>query len=163
MKKGNTSTLEEHLSVCIMSIILIVLTIQIVLRFLPFVPPNSWSEELSRYLFVWFVYLTACVAIYKNAHIKIDAALNLYPQKIRIYCVLLGNIVFAAYTLGIAYYGLIYTVDLWKSGQISMGLHIKMAYVYAAIPVCHFLMFCRLVQLSLKMLRYPELYVDQEP
>ena len=153
--------IEENVGAVVMASILIVLTLQVILRFLPWLPPNSWSEELSRYLFVWFVYLTACVAIYHNAHIKIDAALNLFPKKARIYVMVLSNLIFLLYALGITYYGFHYTVDIWRSGQISMGLHIKMAYVYASIPVCHFIMALRLIQLSVKMLRHPDQYLNQ--
>ena len=110
--------IEENVGAVVMAIILIVLTLQVILRFLPWLPPNSWSEELSRYLFVWFVYLTACVAIYHNAHIKIDAALNLFPKKARIYVMVLSNLIFLLYALGITYYGFHYTVDIWRSGQI---------------------------------------------
>lgn len=154
--------IEENIGAAIMAVILVVLTLQVILRFLPWLPPNSWSEELARYLFIWFVYLTACVAIYNNAHIKIDAALNLYPKKIRIYVLALGNLIFLLYALGIAWYGLDYTIDIWRTGQISMGLHIKMAYIYASIPVCHFIMALRLIQLTVKMLRHPDQYLNQE-
>lgn len=159
-KEKPRNPLEETLGVTIMAVILAVLTLQVIMRFLPFLPPNSWSEELARYLFVWFVYLTACVAIYHNAHIKIDAALNLYPKKLCIYVMILGNMIFLLYALGITYFGARYTMDIWRSGQISMGLHIKMAYVYASIPVCHFIMALRLIQLSVKMLRTPVEYAQ---
>ena len=44
---------------------------QVVLRFI-FNNPQAWAEEVSRYLFVWIVFIGAAVAIAHDAHIRID-------------------------------------------------------------------------------------------
>ena len=76
---------------------------------------NSWSEELARYLFIWLVYLSASYAIYKNAHIKIDAVKNLYPKKIRKYIPILGNVIFFIYAVGITVYSCGHCMDIYAS------------------------------------------------
>lgn len=150
---------EEYAGSAILAFILIVLSYQVILRFV-FHSTNSWSEELSRYMFVWFVYVTASYAIYKNAHIKIDAFSKIYPLIIRPYIKVLGNIIFLVYAAAVTYYSADYVMDIWKSNQISLGLGVKMAYMYAAIPVGHGIMTLRLIQLSYKMLKHPEQYAD---
>lgn len=123
---------------------LIILTIQVVGRY-AFGKSLSWSEECARYLFIWFVYITASYAIYERSHIKIDAAMNLYPTKIRPYVGILGDVVFLVYALIIAFYSTKYTYNMYITGRVSLALGIKLAFVYFAIPFCHWLMSVRLI------------------
>jgi C4-dicarboxylate transporter DctQ subunit len=44
---------------------------QVVLRFV-FNNPQAWAEEVSRYLFVWIVFIGAAVAVAHDVHIRID-------------------------------------------------------------------------------------------
>ena len=66
----------------------------------------SWSEELARYLFIWMVYLAIGYAAKQRKHIKIDAALWLFPQRIRPYICIVGDIVvllFSAFIIKTSY------------------------------------------------------------
>lgn len=144
--------IEEYISRFLLLFLLVLLTYQVVARFV-FSNPNSWSEELARYVFVWFVYLTACVAIYQNCHIKIDAFLDVYPQKLRVYVKILGNIIFLVYACAVAYYSYQYTMNAFYVGTLATGFRLKMAYVYAVIPISHIIMAIRLVQLTFTELK----------
>lgn len=157
-KEKIINRIEEWLSVAVLIVILVVLSYQVILRFV-FHNTNSWSEELARYMFVWLVYLSAAYAIYQNAHIKIDAAVNLFPKKIRPALPIVGEVIFLIYAVTITVYSADYCMDLLASHQISMGLHVTMGYMYAAIPVGHALMSLRLIQLivrEIKKLRQPK-------
>lgn len=159
IKEKKRNRLEEWLSVAVLMFILLLLTYQVVLRFI-FHNTNSWSEELARYMFVWLVYLSAAYAIYKNAHIKIDAAVKIYPKKVRKYVPILGNVIFLVYAVLVTIYSADYCMDILASQQVSMGLHVKMAYMYAAIPIGHALMSLRLLQLIVRMLKDPSAYAE---
>lgn len=149
--------IEEWLTVALLVVALIVLSYQVFLRFV-MNSGNSWSEELARYLFIWSVYTSASFAIISNAHIRIDAVLKLYPKAIRRFIPILADTIFLIYSLVITYYSADYCMDLVASGQVSMGLHVTMGYMYAAIPVGHLMMSVRLVQLIYRRVRHPEKY-----
>lgn len=149
--------IEEVVGVLLLAFILVILSYQIILRFI-FSNSNSWSEELARYLFVWFVYLTASFAIFKWAHIKIEALLNVWPRAIRRYVAYLGTIVFLVYSIVVCYFGAQYTMALYATNQISMGMRIPMWTMYAAIPVSHGLWAIRIIQHIYYTIRSPELY-----
>ena len=149
--------IEEWLTVALLVVALIVLSYQVFLRFV-MNGGNSWSEELARYLFIWSVYTSASFAIISNAHIRIDAVLKLYPKAIRRFIPILADTIFLIYSLIITYYSADYCMDLVASGQVSMGLHVTMGYMYAAIPVGHLMMSVRLVQLIYRRVRHPEKY-----
>lgn len=155
-KKFNfLNRIEEWLTVALLVVALIVLSYQVFLRFV-MNSGNSWSEELARYLFIWSVYTSASFAIISNAHIRIDAVVKLYPKVIRRFIPILADVIFLVYALAVTYFSTDYVMDLLASGQVSMGLHVTMGYMYAAIPVGHLLMSVRLVQLLYRRIKYPE-------
>lgn len=39
-----------------------------------------WSEEMSRYLFVWLVFLGATISFKENRHLGVDIITNLLPK-----------------------------------------------------------------------------------
>lgn len=45
--------------------------LQVVLRYF-FNNPQSWAEEVGRYLFVWITFLGAAIAYAHNSHIRVD-------------------------------------------------------------------------------------------
>ncbi len=147
--------IEEWLTVALLVVALIVLSYQVFLRFV-LNSGNSWSEELARYLFIWSVYTSASFAIISNAHIRIDAVVKIYPKAIRRFIPILADAIFLVYALLVTYFSTDYVMDLLASGQVSMGLHVTMGYMYAAIPVGHLMMSIRLVQLIYRRIKHPE-------
>ncbi len=137
--------IEEMLAVGILAYMLVVLTYQIIMRFV-FNASNNWSEESARYLFVWFVYLTASLAIIKNAHIRVDAVLRVYPTSLTRAIVVAGYLLFIAYCAAIVYYSSIFCENIYSSEQVSLGIGVPMYLVYLSLPVCHGLMIVRIVQ-----------------
>jgi TRAP-type C4-dicarboxylate transport system permease small subunit len=140
--KKIANKVEEYICAGLLVLMLIFLTIQVISRFV-FNRSNSWSEEAARYLFVWLVFVSASFAFQKNAHIKVDTLMNLFPRAARKYIKKAGLVVLIAFTALITYLGWQYTSEFYRIGQVSLGLQIKMAYVYLAIPVGFFLMTVR--------------------
>ena len=137
--------IEEMMAVTILAYMLVVLAYQIIMRFV-FNLSNNWSEESARYLFVWFVYLTASLAILKNAHIRIDAVLRMYPSKMVRGFIVFGHLLFIFYCCAIVYYSAIFCGNIYASEQVSLGIGVPMYIVYLALPVCHTLMIIRVLQ-----------------
>ncbi len=155
-KKFNfLNRIEEWLTVALLVVALLVLSYQVFLRFV-MNSGNSWSEELARYLFIWSVYTSASFAIISNAHIRIDAVVKIYPRVIRRFIPILADVIFLVYAILVTYFSTDYVMDLLASGQVSMGMHVTMGYMYAAIPVGHLLMSIRLIQLIIRRIKHPE-------
>lgn len=93
--------LEAVVCVSLMTIMTVMIFIQVIMRYI-FQHSLTWSEEFVRYCFIWLVYIGASYACKKGAHIKIDAALRIYPEKWRKYIVILGDLcvlILAAYIM----------------------------------------------------------------
>ena len=88
--------LNEHLEACfivpLMFLMSIIIFVQVVMRYV-FHSSLTWSEEMARYLFVWLVYFSVAYTAKKEAHIRIDAAINIYPKKARPYVEILSEII----------------------------------------------------------------------
>ncbi len=137
--------IEEFIGVVLLFVMLFAMTWQVVLRFC-FNTGNTWSEELSRYCYVWFTLITVSYALLNNAHIKIEAAMAVFPKKWHKYVVALGLLVIIFYCVVFVYYGMIFVIDNLRMDQVSLGLKVTMGYVYMILPLSHFLIGIRAIQ-----------------
>lgn len=66
-----------------LTLMLMLLTIPVLLqvlsRFVPFIPRYIWTEEVARFAFIWVIMLGAIVAVRENTHFKVDLLPNLGP------------------------------------------------------------------------------------
>ena len=90
--------LEETICIILMSVMTIIIFIQVIMRY---VMHNSlsWSEELARYCFIWLIYIGVAYGCKLMKHIKIDAALKLFPEKVRPYITIIGELLVLAFAL----------------------------------------------------------------
>ena len=151
--------IESSICVVILMFMLVILFYQVVARY-GFGVTNAWCDELSRYALVWFGYLSACYAIVHNAHIKIDLFIKLWPTSLRPAIKILSNVIFFLYAVVVAWYSSEWLMGLMKSGAITLGLKLPMAAFCLIVPLSHVLMAVRLVQLTLRQLRDPDLLKD---
>ena len=124
-------SLEEAFAVIAMALMAVIMGIQVIARYV-FNSSLSWPEEVSVYLLIWMGMLSLSYCIRKNASIKVEMIIDLFPEKIRRFFHLLEDIV------SILFYGLL-TIPAWqffqgvvKSGQVSPALHIPMTFIQIA-------------------------------
>jgi len=80
-KKNKKLVLAEKILVIIFSIIILTMFSQVIFRYL-INKSLYWSEEIVRYLFVWFVFIGGAAVIRDGNHIGIDFLLMKLPEKI---------------------------------------------------------------------------------
>ena len=123
--------LEEYFMIPLIFAMSIIIFVQVIMRYV-FQSSLVWSEELSRYLFVWLVYFSVSYTARREKHIRIDAAINIYPKNVRPYIEILSEVIVLAFACFIAVTGLtVYHKIAW-SGQMSPAMRIPMQFVYAA-------------------------------
>ncbi|MBQ7085503.1 MAG: TRAP transporter small permease [Anaerotignum sp.] len=131
MLKKIWDNLEEFIIVPLIFAMSIIIFIQVIMRYV-FQNSLTWSEELARYLFVWLVYFSVSFTARRQKHIRIDAAINLYPKKLRPYIDILSEIIVLAFSIFIAVTGVTVFQKIAWSGQMSPAIGIPMQIVYAA-------------------------------
>jgi TRAP-type C4-dicarboxylate transport system permease small subunit len=123
--------LEEFFIIPLMFLMSIIIFIQVIMRY-AFQNSLVWSEELSRYMFVWLIYFAVSYTARHEKHIRIDAAINMYPKKLRPYIEILSEIIVLAFSVFVAVTAItVYQKIAW-SGQLSPAMRIPMQFVYAA-------------------------------
>lgn len=85
--------------------------------------PLTWSEEATRYLFIWFVFLGISYGIKNDTHIRVNIIETLYPKVVPIFNKIqfIVTTLFALYLLP-ASYKVLQQVNMRH--QISAGLHL---------------------------------------
>jgi TRAP-type C4-dicarboxylate transport system permease small subunit len=97
---------------------------QVVARY-GFAAPLSWSEELSRFLFVWLSFLSAWLAWQRREHIAVDLLPEAFrPAATRLCEALVLGFAILAMVKGMRLMGL-------AAGQPSAALNLPMVWVYA--------------------------------
>ena len=114
-----------------------VVLLQVLMRYL-FAYPNPWSEEVSRFCFIWMSLLGASLAVEHRAHFGFDQVTRgLAPRAKKAVEMFAGTVVLVFALLLVATG--IALMDL-TMGERSSALNLPIALVYAAVPVSGALM-----------------------
>ena len=106
----------------------------------------SWSEELARYLFIFFVYAGISYGVKKKRHIKVEAFTMWLPAKAQAYIQIVSDLLFLAFAAFAIYFGAITAARVLALRQVSPALDIPMGYISATLPFGYALTAIRLLQ-----------------
>jgi C4-dicarboxylate transporter DctQ subunit len=136
---------EEWANTVLLTVLVVVVFLQVFGRFVPIFSVD-WAEELSRYLFVWILYLGASTGVKKYAHIRLNLIPRFAPPGLAIFFSFLSDLIWLAFNGVMIYAG----IQLFWSSIVypfhSAVMDVSMALVYIIIPLCFFLMSVRLAQ-----------------
>lgn len=106
--------------------------IQVIARYL-LKSSLAWSEELSRFLFIWMTFIAAYVGARQGKHIGVEALQNALPRVPSLVLKILANLLCTAFFFIVAYY----TYRAWPRlmRQVSPALGIPIAYVYLCMII----------------------------
>lgn len=148
-KKNILYILDEHMEdialVILMSTMSIFIFFQVIMRYV-FKNSLAWSEELARYIFIWLSYLAIPYATRLRKHVKIEAALYIFPKKLRPIIVIIGDLISFSFVIFLVWAGFIMVQRLAVSGQTSPAVGLPMVVIYAAPFVGFILTVIRMIQ-----------------
>ncbi|MDC3412060.1 TRAP transporter small permease [Aquibacillus sp. 3ASR75-11] len=121
----------KFLTTITFSMMAIVVLIQILGRYLPFT--FVWTEELTRYLFVYAIAFGAPVAMERRGYMRVDILVNLLPLKIQKYYDAFIYLVLGVFSTMLVLYS--YDFAMLGQGQTSATLKINMVYIFASMIV----------------------------
>jgi TRAP-type C4-dicarboxylate transport system permease small subunit len=64
--------LLTRLMVATVAILVVPVTLQIVARYTHLIPSYIWTEEMSRFLFIWMIMLGAMIGVREGTHFEVD-------------------------------------------------------------------------------------------
>ena len=121
--------------VATVAILIVPVTLQVISRYTALIPSWIWTEELSRFLFIWMIMLGAMIAVREGTHFVVDVLPQLRPRTNAIV-----NIVCALFVLVFALVFIVWGIQFVRFGwdQHSELAELPMVYIFIAWPVAGF-------------------------
>ena len=121
--------------VATVAILIVAVTLQVVSRYTALIPSWIWTEELSRFLFIWIIMLGSMIAVREGTHFVVDVLPPLPPRANA-----LLNIVSALFVLVFALVFIGWGIQFVRFGwdQHSELAELPMVYIFIAWPVAGF-------------------------
>lgn len=106
---------------------------QVVLRYV-FNSPQTWVEEVGRYLFIWITFLGAAVAFARDTHIRVDAIMELFSRQTARVGDLIRRLIELACVASLLYSGILVA---WKhrNAKFYTMPDVPQVIFYLAVPV----------------------------
>ncbi|PWA11827.1 TRAP transporter small permease [Pueribacillus theae] len=154
---------EEYIGVLSLILTSFIVFVQVVLRYV-FNYSLHWSEEVARYLIIWFIFIGSSIAVREKAHAAVDVLVVYLPSYLKKVFSLLANFVGILFCLILIVSGYETVLNVIKFGNVTPSLGLPMYIPYLALPVGGFLMMIRFLQLfisDIKSFRNPNGLSDE--
>jgi C4-dicarboxylate transporter DctQ subunit len=142
--------LTKWLMIFFLSVTTVMVAVEVVLRY-AFGSSLYVTEELTRYLMVWVVFLACSLAVRDNAHISIEIVASRFTGRARAAYNLVAQLFFLAFLTFLIVEGVI--ALSFQMEQIIPTLNVPIFWFYLAIPVGGALMVLNLLPRMLDNLR----------
>jgi tripartite ATP-independent transporter DctM subunit len=116
--------------------------LQVVARYV-FNSPVTWSEELSRFVFIWSVFLGAGVMVRHGGHVSVDSLIAIFPKWLQRGGWLLSIFVMTATCVTLIAFGWQVVTTI---GSLSPAMRMPLRLFYASVPVGALLVLINLVR-----------------
>ena len=106
----------------------------------------TWSEELTRYIFIWQIWLGVSIAQRDKQHIKVELLKSLVKNEKAIAVVdILATIVLIAFNVFLIFNGSELVSQMYSRGNVSGAMRLPMWIVYSVLPISACLISLRLI------------------
>lgn len=123
--------LEELLLIVLLIGMAVIMGIQVFCRY-ALNYSLSWSEELTRYMFIWSCFISISYCIKRWISIKVDQVINMLPKKWYVFAQLFLNILLFVLFFYLSIHGYRFLLLSIESKQKSPALGLPMPYVQCA-------------------------------
>ncbi len=139
------SHFEEYMATACVALMILCLFIQVAVRIISG-SALAWTEELSRYSFIWAVYLGAALAAKRAAHVRITAQFIKMPIPARLFFRILADIIWIAGCIYVAVQGLDVIQDGLAFPETSPTLGVTKAWIETIIPISFIMVAWRILE-----------------
>lgn len=137
--KNKGGSWDTTVTVILFIVLIALLSMQVFLRYVVN-KSVSWSEEVSRWFFIWIIYFGCMLGAKDEKHIRVTVQLNKLPQKIQKIIISIGDLIWVAFSLAIGFLGLQMVLEMFRYPIRSNTTGLNMVFVYAIIPISFFTM-----------------------
>jgi TRAP-type transport system small permease protein len=124
--------LLRWLMVASVAILMVPITMQVISRYTALIPSYIWTEELSRFVFIWMVMLGAMIAVRDGTHFDVDVWPTLKPRANAMLRIA-TNLLVLVFAMVYVYWGIEFVQFGWN--QSSELAELPMTYIFIAWPL----------------------------
>lgn len=136
---------EEYVCVTLVGAMTLCLCLQVVIRI--FMGSSlAFTEELSRYCFIWTVYVGAALAAKHGGHVRITAQFALLPKGGRLLFRIIGDLVWIAFNIFVAFEGIEVLKEAFEYPETSPTLGITKAWIECILPASFIMVSWRIIE-----------------
>jgi len=136
--------IESGIVIILLGTITLVMTAQVVMRFL-FQSPLTWSQELTLFLLIYLCYFSADVVYYRNEHISVEYFVELWPPRVQKAVSIFINLLIGGSLLFLIPYAM--TIFQKQMDHVIAGvLPISKSYWVLPLAICFFLMVLKCIE-----------------
>ncbi|HKJ98698.1 MAG TPA: TRAP transporter small permease [Desulfotignum sp.] len=140
--------IEGYLCKFFLSFFVILLFFQVIMRTV-FQNSLAWSEEASRFAFVWFAFLGASYAARLGAHNRVTFQFKLFPKIVGDVSQLIADGIWLVFNAIMTVKSIEVIRDMMEYPFYSPALDIPMQYIYMLFPFTFILMSIRIIQVNI--------------
>lgn len=111
----------------------------------------GWTLELTRYSYIWLVFIGMAAGIKNNDHISMTFLRDKCPKKLRFFFIVLSDIFFLIFSGYVLKYGIIFSLQHFWSKKMTTALNIPFSLVSLIIPISFLL---ATIHLLIKLFKY---------
>ena len=119
---------------------ILITTMAVAGRFVPFIPDPAWSEEVVLTLMSYMAVLSAALAIRRNAHIRMTAFDKYLPEKALIVMDIIADLFVFAFAIVMLVVGWNYATKIGSRGTYVSMPWLSRFWMYFPIPLAGFAM-----------------------
>ena len=135
---------EEYLLVLSLAVSVALVALQIVFRY--FINASiHWSEELTRYIFIWQIWLGTSFAQRDGKHLKVEVLYSLMNPAGKKFLSVLSNLIFLSFCVFLTVNGFSLVMNLAHRYSLSPAMEIPLLFVYLSLPVSNFVLSVRII------------------
>lgn len=127
------ATFIKIICAILMIAIVLVVTINVITRFVFFNPLN-FGSGLSKYLMIWIAFLGIGLAAQNGEHIAVDMFLRKLKGKSETFLLIIINVVVSIFLIFVIYYGFIYAIS-GSDSYDPLVFDLNMMIPYSALPI----------------------------
>ena len=113
--------------------LIVPVSLQILSRYIGFLPRFIWTEEIARFCFVWVIMIGAMVAVRDGSHFEVDVLPHSMPRWARMAINLFAHVSMFCVALTFVWFG--YDFMVLGSRQQSEISGLPMLSIYIAWPI----------------------------
>ena len=114
----------------------------------------SWTEELSRYIFICQTWLGTSIALKYKQHIRVEILINIFKKaKNKKILEISVNLIWIAFSIFLLYAGTLLCKSMIARNVLSSGMRIPLVFVYSCLPISSLIVLIRLINDSINLIK----------